>query len=198
MDRKNKEELYFSVDIETDGPIPIEYSMLSFGCAVFNKEGDLLDTFEANLETLEGAKQHMDTMSWWQLRPHAWEKCRENLKSPKGAMIEFTKWVRYVSNKYNAIPIFVSYPSGFDFTFIYTYLVKFVGYSIFSFSALDIKTYAMAVINTSFKKSAKRYFPKRWKSKKRHTHIALDDAIEQGELFINILKENATLEREQY
>jgi hypothetical protein len=32
--------------------------------------------------------------------------------------------------------------------------------------------------------------PKRWFSKRKHTHVAADDAAEQGELFMNMLLEN--------
>jgi hypothetical protein len=32
--------------------------------------------------------------------------------------------------------------------------------------------------------------PKRWFARYPHTHIALDDAIEQGALFCNMLSEN--------
>lgn len=48
-------ELYYSVDVEADGPIPGKNSMLSFGCAVFTAKGNLIDTYSANLDLLEGA-----------------------------------------------------------------------------------------------------------------------------------------------
>ena len=36
----------------------------------------------------------------------------------------------------------------------------------------------------------KNYLPKRWLSEQPHSHVALDDAREQGEMFINMLREN--------
>lgn len=75
------------------------------------------------------------------------------------------------------------------------YCIRFTGGSPFSFSALDIKTYVMAVLKCDFHKSTKKNMPNRWFSKSRHTHIAIDDAIEQGELFINILREHRGLSR---
>ena len=48
---------------------------------------------------------------------------------------------------------------------------------------------AMTVLKTEFRDTTKRRFPKGWFGKSRHTHVAVDDAIEQGELFCNILKE---------
>lgn len=185
-----KDELYISVDIEASGPIPLEYSMLSLGAAAFLKTGELIDTFEINLEELPSAQRYPDTMRWWATQPKAWEECRKNLIDPKTAMNRFDAWVHRVSSKTGTVPIFVAYPSGFDFTFVYVYLMKFVGHSRFSFSALDIKSYASAVMKKPFRQTVKKSFPKKWMSKKRHTHIAIDDAICQGEIFMNILKEN--------
>jgi hypothetical protein len=75
------------------------------------------------------------------------------------------------------------YPAGFDFLFVYWYLIRFAGESPFSFSALDIKTYAMALLKKDYRQSTKGGMPKSWFDSHPHTHIALDDAIEQGALF---------------
>ena len=85
--------------------------------------------------------------------------------------------------------MFVAYPAGFDFTFVYWYCHRFAGRSPFSHSALDVKTLAMAVLGTRFHETAKRAMPRRWFDPLPHTHVALDDAIEQGALFCNILAE---------
>lgn len=95
-------------------------------------------------------------------------------------------WVK----KQGGIPVAVCYPSGYDFTWVYWYLIHFIGYSPFSFSCLDLKSYAMAVMKTGYRQSTKKNMPKRWFPTDAHTHVALDDCIEQGKLFINILKEH--------
>ena len=56
--------------------------------------------------------------------------------------------------------------------------------------ALDIKTYAMALLRRGYRDSTKRNMPERWFDELPHTHGALDDAIEQGALFCNMLAEN--------
>jgi len=38
--------------------------------------------------------------------------------------------------------------------------------------------------------STKRHYPKYWFDDLPHTHIAVDDAIEQGAMFINMYGEN--------
>jgi hypothetical protein len=184
-----KKELYFSADVETDGPIPGTYSMLSFGVVALTEEGNIVDTFEANLETIPGAKQDPGTMSWWQNQPKAWEQCRKDLQNPTYAMGEFVHWVeRTCGDRYK--PVMVCMPAGFDFMFLYWYMINFAGRSPFSFSCIDMKTYAMAMRKTDYRKSGKSYWPPRWFSKQPHTHIALDDAKEQGYSFIQMLKEN--------
>jgi hypothetical protein len=62
--------------------------------------------------------------------------------------------------------------------------------SPFSHSALDIKTYAMAMLRKEYRASSKKAMPKHWLPSRPHTHVALDDAIEQGELFCRMLAEN--------
>eukprot|EP01121_Diplochlamys_sp_Union-15-3_P012315 TRINITY_DN3676_c0_g1_i3.p1 TRINITY_DN3676_c0_g1~~TRINITY_DN3676_c0_g1_i3.p1 ORF type:complete len:132 (-),score=24.43 TRINITY_DN3676_c0_g1_i3:73-468(-) len=72
---------------------------------------------------------------------------------------------------------------------IYWYLMKFAGESPFGISGACMKTYAWSVLNGNFREVSKRKMPKRWFDPFPHTHIALDDAIEQGATFINILRE---------
>jgi len=50
-----KPEIYVSMDIEADGPIPGPNSMLSFAAACFNEKSTLVGTFDRNLELLPGA-----------------------------------------------------------------------------------------------------------------------------------------------
>ncbi|MBF0106938.1 MAG: hypothetical protein HQM16_16620 [Deltaproteobacteria bacterium] len=54
---------------------------------------------------------------------------------------------------------------------------------------LEDKTLAMALLKTNYRKSTKRNMPKKWFDPLPHSHQALDDAIEQGALFCNMLRE---------
>jgi hypothetical protein len=183
----NNNEIYISTDIESDGPIPGPNSMLSLGSAAYLPNEKLVSTFSVNLETLPGAQGDPDTMQWWSERPQQWDECRKNPLPPKEAMTSFVGWVGQIPGR----PVFVGYPATYDFLFVYWYLIKFVGSSPFSFSALDIKSFAMAVLKTPFRGSTKKNMPKRWfHNLPRHTHVAVDDAIEQGALFCRILQEN--------
>jgi hypothetical protein len=178
-----KPEIYVSTDIEADGPIPGPHSMLSFASAAYTANKRLVGTFSVNLETLPDANAHPDTKAWWDRNPEAWTACRHDCHEPKQAMEDYVRWLKQLPGK----PIFVGYPAAYDFMFVYWYLIHFTGESPFSHSALDIKTYAMAVLKTEFRETSKRKMPKHWFDALPHTHIALDDAIEQGALFCNIL-----------
>lgn len=178
-----QEEVYVSTDIEADGPIPGPHSMLSLGSAAFTADGTMHSTFSANLELLEGAAGHPDTMAWWEGQPEAWAAARQEPQPPAAAMHRYSAWIKALPGR----PVFVAYPAGYDFLFVYWYLIRFTGESPFSFSALDMKTYAMALLGLPYRDSTKRRMPRDWFPAKRHTHVALDDAIEQGLLFCKML-----------
>jgi hypothetical protein len=179
-------EIYVSTDVESDGPIPGIHSMLSFASAAYFADKTLLSTFSANLELLPNATPHPSTMEWWKTQPEAWERCRKDLQKPEKAIGEYFSWLKSLPGK----PVFVAYPVGYDFTFIYWYLIRFAGESPFGHNGLDIRSYAMALLKRGYKESGKNNMPKRWFDDKPHTHTALDDAIEQGALFCNMLIEN--------
>ena len=71
-------EIFVSTDVETDGPIPGTYSMLSLGSAAYLADKTLVSTFYANLETLPGAAEHPETMKWWKTQPRAWVASRRH------------------------------------------------------------------------------------------------------------------------
>jgi hypothetical protein len=179
-------EIYVSTDVETDGPIPGPHSMLSFASAAYRADKTLLDTFSANLHRLPEAVGHPSTMEWWRENQAAYDATRIDPEEPAAALRRYVDWLKTLPGR----PVFVAYPAGFDFLFVYWYLIRFVGESPFSFSALDMKTYAMALMKTEYREAVKKNMPKRWFDPLPHTHVALDDAIEQGALFCNMLAEN--------
>jgi hypothetical protein len=181
----SKPEIYISVDVETDGPIPGPNSMLSIGAAAFLEIGPHEATFSANLEQLPDASPDPATMQWWSTQPEAWERSRTDLESAAEAMRRFVAWLEATAQGRKLV--FVGYPAGFDFLFVYWYLIRFVGQSPFSFSALDIKTLGMTVLGCGYREVSKRTLEP-YGSDRPHPHVAVEDAIEQGELFQNLLR----------
>jgi len=185
-------ETYISIDIEADGPIPGANSMLSLGAAAFifdpstEKGYHQLGTFEVNILPLPEAVPNPDTMAWWGRNPEAYKEATTDALPAPRAMQMFNEWVTPLQR-----PVLVGYPVTYDFMFVYWYFVKFVGFPApFGFQGLDIKTLAMERLRCDFKNAAKKNFPRRWfKDAPKHTHKAVDDAIGQGILFMNILLE---------
>ncbi|GLU34017.1 exonuclease [Trinickia caryophylli] len=176
-------EIYVSTDIEADGPIPGPHSMLSFASAAYTEDKQLIATFSANLETLPGAEAHPVQAAWWKTQHEAWAACRRDLRKPEEALPAYVEWVEALPGK----PVFVGMPAGFDFTFMFWYMMRFAGRCPYSWSALDIKTLAFAMTGLPYRKCIKPRMPKHWFDDHPHTHVALDDAIEQGALFCNML-----------
>ena len=181
-----KPEIYVSTDVEADGPIPGPHSMLSIGSAAYLADKTLISTFSANLAPLEGATTDPSTMEWWKAFPQAWEACRKDTRPPGAVMQEYLQWLETLPGKL----VFVGWPVSWDFMWVYWYLVRFTGQRPFGHSGLDVRSYAMGMRKTEFWRTGKGYLPKRWFDDLPHTHVALDDALEQGALFCNMLKEN--------
>lgn len=182
--------LFDSSDIEADGPIPVEYSMLSTGHAVFDIEKNLKGTFYANLELYPGAKMHSKTMSeFWAETPIAYEATRINIQPIDTAI----KNLHTFLTGFDSRPVFVGFPAPFDHMWNSFYLHKFAGDDPLGFAPFDLKSLAAGMLKIPFRESAKRNFPARWKENIPHNHHALVDAIGQGVLAINMIRENLEL-----
>ena len=182
---KRRPEVYVSTDIEADGPIPGKHSMLSLGSVAFDDDGGEIDVFQANLEPLPEATADPRTMDWWRGQPEAWAAATVDQEPPEQGMARYAGWVDGLPGS----PVCVAYPLLFDMMFVYWYLIRFVGRSPFSHSGIDIKTMAyIGMGGTAYRGATKRNMPRTWMPRRRHTHVAVDDAREQGELFFNIRK----------
>ncbi|MEU5524388.1 3'-5' exoribonuclease [Streptomyces sp. NPDC047860] len=188
--RRVKPSLYISVDIEADGPIPGPYSMLSLGASV------------AGVQDAEGfrAADPEERTFYRELKPISAEFVPEALAvsgldrdrlgaegaEPVQAMREFTDWVGEV--RAGAQPVMCGYPASYDWTFLYWYLIRFTGSSPFGHSGcLDMKTLYATKAGLPLRAVVKGTMPRELLSRRRHTHHALDDAIEQAELFANLM-----------
>jgi hypothetical protein len=194
-----KREVYVSVDIEADGPIPGPYSMLSFGMAAcgtfdgmaFEPADPAERTFYAELKPIS------ETYNAEALAVSGLDRDRLAVegREPTEAMRVAAAWVREVAG--GATPVLVAYPLGFDWMWLYWYLVRFAGASPFGHSRhLDLKTLYAAKARAPISRSTKRQMPSELLPNRPHTHNALDDAIEQAELFHNLIRWEGTPVRE--
>ena len=184
---EDKTEIYVSTDVEADGPIPGPHSMLSFASVAYAADKTPVARYTANLEELPGAEPHPRTQEWWRQFPDAWTACRKDLRSPQDVMPEYLAWLKNLPGQ----AVFVGWPAAWDFMWMYWYLVRFTGERPFRENAIDIRSYAMGMRRIPFRMTARSYLPKRWfDDSLPHTHVALDDATEQGTFFCNMLVEN--------
>ncbi|MGW2308937.1 3'-5' exonuclease [Actinomadura luteofluorescens] len=190
----SRREVYISVDVEADGPIPGPYSMLSFGmsaCGTFDghefKSADPAETtFYAELKPVSDdyvpealAISGLDR-----------DQLAAEGREPGEAMSAAADWVKAVAASADASPVLVAYPLGFDWMFLYWYWTRFAqDGSPFGHSRhLDLKSMYATKAGTSIVRSTKRQMPAELLSDRPHTHNALDDAIEQAELFHHLVR----------
>ena len=184
------QEIYVSTDIEADGPIPGPHSMLSLASVAMRADKTVVDEFSVNLSPLPGATEHPRTMEWWAGFPEALAKAREDPEDPAEAMPRYAKWLRRLPGRV----VLVGQPAAFDFMWVYWYLQRFTGESAFGHSALDIKSYAMAMLKRPYRDCVRGAMPSEWRDDLPYTHVAIDDAREQGAMFCNMLRANGAVE----
>ncbi|HLB20189.1 MAG TPA: hypothetical protein VK613_13790 [Gaiellaceae bacterium] len=182
-------DLYISADIEADGPIPGEYSMLAFGLAVAGRFDGR--SFEPRDPTVSTFYRELRPISE-KFDPQALvvngldrERLEREGASPAVALREASDWVDVQAG--GDRPVFVGYPIVFDWLFMHWYFVTFLGRSPFGFSgALDMKTIYQQKARVTLDGAGRDDLPSFLHSQHQHTHHALDDAIEQAEIFANL------------
>ena len=181
-------EVYVVVDIETDGPVPGLYSMISLA-AVATTESEEIDNFYRKLEPLEGASQAPSTMAGWKTEPEAWQEATSDAQPASKVMAEFSKWLDILSKR----PVFVAHLIAFDYSYVSWYLWRFMNNNPFAnhegaSRTLDITSFIAAKFGLSLNMSKRKNFPE-WISKgmPEHSHNALDDARGYAIVLRNIL-----------
>lgn len=181
--------LFLSYDVEADGPCPGLSSLLSLGIAGFNESGEVVFEYEANLMPLADAKANEETMRWW-MRPEqheAWEYVQKNRRPPNVVFQELKKHIDELKKKYRIGT--VAWPANYDWQWINYYFHRFVGENPIGFSSRCIATYAWCMAKNRGHND--RIDMTRWTDPRfPHTHKALDDAKEQGAMFIKMWREN--------
>lgn len=210
-------EFYVSVDIESTGPIPGDYSMSSIGAFIAGartREGEFVsferkrvsnnvhkeNTFYDELKPISenfipeainvGLLEGFEGEDPTGQRHHDWMKLYG--QHPDIVMKAFAKWVNEAKEDFGARPLFVAYPASFDWMFVYWYMQHFGVESPFGFSGVrDLKEMYATKAGVPYSKATKRHMPKHLlKSDAPHSHHARDDAIGQGHLCMNLLKWN--------
>jgi len=116
------------------------------------------------------------------------ERLLKEGSEPSIAMTEAAKWVEDVAGK--SRPILVAYPLSFDWSFLYWYFNRFssAGSPFNHSQCFDIKTAFAVKARIPIASAGRSRLMPGLRSNGIHTHNALDDAIEQAQVFANLFE----------
>jgi len=162
----------FVVDVESDGPIPGDYSMISFGAVIVEEE--LGRTFYGKLKPI--------SQNWVPeaLKVSGFSR-EETLQfdDPKSVMENFNSWImKHAKSR----ALFFSDNNGFDWQFINWYFIHFTGKNPFGFSSTNIGSLYKGIVKDMFQNF-------KHLRKTKHTHNPVDDAKGNAEALLYMKNE---------
>jgi hypothetical protein len=160
---------YVMVDVESDGPIPGDYSMICLG-AVLVKEG-LQQTFYGRLKPISD--------KWIPEALAISGFAREDtlaFDDPKTVMEDFARWVQ---DNTKGRALFVSDNNGFDFAFVSWYFWHFTGANPFGHSSTNLGSLYKGLVKDTFQNF-------KHLRKTEHTHHPVDDARGNAEAMLEM------------
>jgi ribonuclease T len=175
-------DLYISVDVETSGPSPGRFSLLSLGACLVHQPDK---KFYMELKPIS---EHFDPAAL-KVTGLTFDHFLTNGIDPSKGMAQFSYWLSTIIEDND--PIFVGFNAPFDWSFVNWYFHEYAGENPFGIGGLDIKAYFMGMRGCSWSETKSSQIPAQFKGTSHHTHNALDDAIEQAEMFALMLNSNS-------
>lgn len=174
-------DFYISVDVETAGPYPSQYSLLTIGACTLHERPR---TFYVELKPVNN-----------KMTPEAFAVHRLDLKrlaergaAPAKAMESFAAWLK-AETPPGANPVFLAFNAPFDWMFVNEYFYRYLGSNPFGHSALDIKAFYMGLTGAEWSETSMRVVGPRYLREAELTHHALRDSLDQAEIFQKMLAE---------
>ena len=157
------------VDIESDGPIPGDYSMISFGAVIV--EPSLERTFYGQLKPISEKfiPEALAVSGFSRSETLAFD-------DPAEVMNRFAAWI---SENSNGRPFFISDNNGFDWQFINWYFHHFTGANPFGHSSANLGSMYKGMVKDTFKNF-------KHLRKTKHTHHPVDDAKGNAEALLQM------------
>jgi hypothetical protein len=165
---------FVMVDVESDGPIPGDYSMIEFGAVIV--ESGLGRTFHARMRPIS-ERWVPEALA---VSGHTREATL-GFDAPEVGMTGFREWL--AAELLGKRPLFISDNNGYDWQFINWYFHHFLGANPFGHSSTNLGSLYKGVV---------RDLTKNFKHLRRtpHTHHPVQDAMGNAEAFLEILEQN--------
>lgn len=175
-------ETFISVDIESAGPYPGRYSLLSIGaCLVENPDdGFYVELKPVNQEMVE-ASLHASHLSL--------ERLAKSGEEPLMAMRMFTNWIRQVTAA-DRKALMVGFNVPYVWSFINHYFLHYLSDNPFGHSAIDIRAFYMGLIGCAWEETSMLYLSSMFPKRQELPHDALADARLQASLFGKLLAQS--------
>lgn len=160
---------YIMVDVESDGPIPGDYSMVSFGAVLV--EGGLKRTFYGQLKPIseKWIPEALAVSGFSREETLAFDE-------PASVMQAFADWLKAESD---GKPMFISDNNGFDWQFINWYFHHYLERNPFGFSSSNLGSLYKGMVKDTFQNF-------KHLRKTRHTHHPVDDAKGNAEALLTM------------
>ena len=182
MANESDNETFICVDVETAGPIPGDYSLLSIGaCTIFVPQSTFyIELKPINLSiTKEAASVHKLSL----------EQLLAQGVTPQEGLTRFEAWLTQQA-ALNRQPLFVAFNAAFDWMFVNYYFIHYVGHNPFGHAAIDIKAFYMGMTGLPWSQTSWRFIDPRYLTEHKLTHHALQDALDQADMFKKMLEES--------
>ena len=177
-------ETFVSVDIETAGPTPSQYSMLSIGaCIVDAPDRGFYVELQPTTDAVVDSSLAVGGLSMQKLLEHG--------TPPAAAMLQFEQWLQREVPA-GSVPVFVGFNAAFDWMFVADYFQRYLGRNPFGHSALDIKSYSMGMAASSWAATSMKFLSPLYLDGSKLSHNALEDARNQAQLFRALRTETGT------
>jgi hypothetical protein len=185
-------DIIFSVDVETAGPRPGIHHLLSIGAAAYDVHGFELDAIELNIAQSSLYTCDADTSKWWATQPSAARALERDQLDLHASMQLFERFIKSLCLPCDA-PVFLADPAIFDYPWI-DWAFRATGLeNPFHFTSkrglkvIDLDSFACGGLG--FQNSGRHEPLNALRvDLPPHTHIAVEDARHQGELFFKIAR----------
>jgi len=161
---------WIMVDIESDGPIPGDYSMIEIGAVIVD---DRLDTtFYSQIKPIsDNYKMESLAVSGYSREDTL------SFRNPEEVMLDFKTWI--LQNSVGK-PLFISDNNGFDWMFVCWYFHHFLSDNPFGHSSANLGSLYKGIVRNTFENF-------KHLRKTKHSHNPLNDAMGNAEAFLQII-----------